>query len=209
MAFEGSQAWTATHNADGHHVDVSTEARPGATLAVADRSAGRSREWVPPVIALLDAALSQLQPDEQQAAQGTLRKATSLLRALLDSDPGKAVAHPSGRLLAWQVRRVRDYIDSHIASRLLVADLVALVQRSEAHFSRAFRLTFGESPHSFVLRRRVEWAAQYMLQTNAALSDIALRCGFADQAHLCRRFRQITGQAPSVWRRARRTGDVQ
>jgi AraC family transcriptional regulator len=86
-----------------------------------------------------------------------------------------------------------------------VADLCALAQRSEAHFSRSFRRTFGHSPHAFVVRRRVELAGQYMLQTEAPLSDIALRCGFVDQAHLCKLFRKVTGETPAAWRRARRS----
>jgi AraC family transcriptional regulator len=105
-------------------------------------------------------------------------------------------------LLAWQARKVRDYIDSHITGPILVADLCALVQRSEAHFSRSFKRTFGESPHAFVVRRRVELAAQYMLTTDASLSDIALRCGFTDQPHLCKHFRQAAGQTPAAWRSA-------
>jgi AraC-like DNA-binding protein len=50
--------------------------------------------------------------------------------------------------------------------------------------------------------RRVELAAQYMLQTEVPLSDIALQFGFADQPHLCKHFRKITGQTPAAWRRA-------
>jgi AraC-like DNA-binding protein len=107
-------------------------------------------------------------------------------------------------LLAWQTRKVRDYIDSHITGPVLVVDLCALIQRSEGHFSRSFKRTFGQSPHSFVVRRRVELAAEYMLTTDASLSDIALRCGFTDQAHLCKHFRQATGQTPAAWRRAHR-----
>ena len=98
-----------------------------------------------------------------------------------------------------------DHIDRHVTNRVLVADLCALVQRSAAHFSRSFRHTFGHSPHAFVIRRRVELAAQYMLQTDTSLSDIALRCGFVDQAHLCKHFRQVTGETPAAWRRTRRS----
>jgi transcriptional regulator GlxA family with amidase domain len=47
-------------------------------------------------------------------------------------------------------------------------------------------------------------ATQHMLQTDAPLSDIALRCGFVDQAHLCKHFRKVTGETPAAWRRARR-----
>jgi AraC family transcriptional regulator len=161
-----------------------------------------SGEWVGPVIALLDAAIAQLHSREHGGLHQTLHYAASLLRSQLDS--AAPLPHADGQLLAWQARRVRAYIDTHIASALPVADLAALVQRSEAHFSRAFRKTFGESPHAFVLRRRLELAALLMLQTDTALSDIALRCGFSDQAHFSRRFRQANGQAPSVWRRTHR-----
>lgn len=127
--------------ADVRHADDGSFVRTGA--AQNDRAGGA---WVPSVVALLDAALSQLEPNAQQAAHATLRKATLLLRTLIDPEPAKVASDASGRLLAWQVRKVRDYIDSHIASRLLVGDLAALVQRSEAHFSRAFRRTCRISP---------------------------------------------------------------
>ena len=105
------------------------------------------------------------------------------------------------------LRKVRAYIDSHITGPVLVAELGALLQLSEAHFSRAFRRTFGKPPHAFLIKERVELAAQYMLQTEASLSDIALRCGFIDQPHLCRHFRQTTGHTPAAWRRAHSSDD--
>ena len=165
--------------------------------------ARQSHEWVRRVIALLDSAIGQIH--HEQAAHGTLLEATSLLRRQVappptdaDRDEGKE------RLLAWQARKVTEHIDRHITSRVLVSDLCVLVQRSEAHFSRSFRRTFGQSPHAFVVRRRVELAAQHMLESETPLSDIALECGFVDQAHLCKHFRRITGETPAAWRRARR-----
>jgi AraC family transcriptional regulator len=159
----------------------------------------RSNEWMHRVISLLEAAVGQL---ENQAAKRTLLEATSLLRQQIDPPIARELPHGRGCLLAWQARKVRAYIDSHITGPVLVADLCALVQRTEAHFSRSFKRTFGESPHSFVVRRRVELAAQYMLTTDASLTDIALRCGFTDQAHLCKQFRRATGQTPTAWRSA-------
>ena len=173
------------------------------TLAVSKLDATRAREWMHRVISLLDAALRQLH-DQEHAAQGTLLEAASLLRQQVHPPAAAEVPDARGRLLAWQARKVRDYIDSHITGTVLVADLSALVQRSDAHFSRSFKRTFGESPHAFLVRRRVELAAQYMLTSDASLSDIALRCGFADQAHLCKHFREAQGQTPAAWRRARR-----
>jgi AraC family transcriptional regulator len=176
------------------------------TLAVSTLVATRSREWMHRVISLLEAAVVQLH-DQEHPAQGTLLEAASLLRQQVPPRVAGKVSDGKERLLAWQARKVRDYIDSHITAPILVADLCALVQRSEAHFSRSFKCTFGESPHSFVVRRRVELAAQHMLTTDASLSDIALRCGFADQAHLSKQFRQAAGQTPAAWRRAHRSHD--
>jgi AraC family transcriptional regulator len=163
-------------------------------------------KWVHHVIALLDAAACQL--DHEQAVHGTILRAASLLRKQIDLEVAGGAPERRGGLLAWQARKVRAYIDTHITGPMLVAELGALVQLSEAHFSRAFRRTFGYSPHAFVIRRRVDFAAQYMLQTEAPLSDIALRCGFTDQPHLCKHFRQTTGHTPAAWRRAHSGEDV-
>ena len=173
-------------------------------LAVSTITLGRSQDWVHHVISLLDAAIHQLYRKEK-AAQGTLLEAASLLRQQIDPPAPQESPDARERLLAWQARKVRDYIDSHITGPVLVADLCALVQRSPAHFARSFKRTFGEPPHSFVVRRRVELAAQYMLTTDASLSDIALQCGFTDQAHFGKCFRQATGQTPAAWRRAHRS----
>ena len=176
------------------------------TLAASKLRATRSREWMHRVITLLEAAVGQLH-DQEHPAQGTLLKAASLVRLQIYPPAAAEAPNGSGCLLAWQARKVRDYIDRHITGPVLVADLCALVQRSEAHFSRSFRRTFGQSPHSFVVRRRVELAARYMLQTDASLSDIALRSGFTDHAHLCKHFRQAAGQTPAAWRRVHRLHD--
>jgi AraC family transcriptional regulator len=168
------------------------------------RNFGQSRpgNWMHDAIALLDAAIGHLH--QEQAARGPILEATSLLRKQVDPQPVEAAADGKERLLAWQAQKVLDYIDRHITSRVLVADLCALVWRSEAHFSRSFRGTFGYSPHAFVVRRRVDLAARYMLQSHMSLRDIALECGFVDQAHLCNHFRVVTGQTPAAWRRAKK-----
>jgi AraC family transcriptional regulator len=176
----------------------------GEKLAISNLGMSRSRAWMHRVVTLLEAAVGQLH-DQEHPVQGTLLEAASLLRQQIHPSAARVVPDGRGRLPAWQARKVHDYIDSHISGPVLIADLCALVQRSEAHFSRSFKRTFGESPHSFIVRRRVELAAQYMLATNASLSDIALGCGFTDQAHLSRHFRQAAGQPPAAWRRVHRS----
>lgn len=181
---------------DGHLGET-----PAASQAGQKVRQTRSGDWIHHVIALLEAAVGHLR--QGQAAHSAIVEATSLLRRQVDPQPvAGASENAKERLLAWQARKVLDHIDRHISSRVLVADLCALVGRSEAHFSRSFRGTFGCSPHAFVVRRRVEFAAKYMLQTDMSLSDIAQGCGFADQAHLCKQFRVVVGKTPAAWRRA-------
>jgi AraC family transcriptional regulator len=103
----------------------------------------------------------------------------------------------------WWAHKIREHIDRHITDRVLTSDLGALVGLSETHFMRSFKRAFGVPPHAFMLRRRLELAARYMLETDAPLSDIALQCGFTDQAHLSNRFREATGTSPAAWRRTR------
>lgn len=159
------------------------------------------------VISLLDAAVNQL-PARVREAHCMIVEALSRLRRVNVPNLTEPMSSRKGGLVAWQVRRIREYINDHIAGRILVADLCTLLELSEGHFSRSFRVTFGQPPHAFVSRRRLELAAHHMVHTDASLSEIALLCGFADQAHLCRRFRQVSGQTPAAWRRARRGYDA-
>jgi AraC family transcriptional regulator len=168
-------------------------------LACLGLGSHRSRELMRQVFALVEEAAGRI-GDRHHPAQPMLLEAAALLRQQIYSAVG--VVGARGRLANWQARRVRDYIDSHIGGPMRVADLCMVVQRSAAHFSRSFKRTFGESPHAFVMRRRVELAARYMLTTDESLSDIALSCGFTDHAHMCNQFREAVGETPGAWRRA-------
>ena len=176
------------------------EERAEAPIAARSVSAVQAAAWADRLIALLTTAVTQLSRDKCPGAHSSILEATSLLRVQFCPPVGKAVPSRGGRLLAWQSRRVRDYIESHLADRLRVTELAALVNRSPAHFSRAFKATFGETPRAFVFRRRIELAAKYLASTDMCLSEVAMHCGFADQAHLCKRFREATGRTPTLWR---------
>jgi AraC family transcriptional regulator len=154
------------------------------------------------VVNLLMSASRELE-HSQEAAKTSIHRAASLLQTQMRYD-GTERQDPSQALLAWQMRLVESYIEEHLDQQILVANLSELLDLSEAHFSRAFRLACGEPPHSYIVRRRVELAAQLMLAGREPLSEIALRCGFHDQAHLSKQFRQLTGETPAAWRRLRR-----
>jgi AraC family transcriptional regulator len=159
------------------------------------------------VVDLLNTANRQLDVN-REAARASISRASSLLWVEVNKDLDRGSPDHSC-LLGWQIRRVSDHIEAHLGGRILVADLSAIVQRSQGHFSRAFKRTFGLSPHLYILRKRVERASHLMLISDDSLSDIALACGMADQAHLCKIFRQMTGRTPAAWRRERRAHAVE
>jgi AraC family transcriptional regulator len=101
-----------------------------------------------------------------------------------------------GGLALWQARRVAARVDANLAERVSTPELAKALNLSVSHFSRAFKCTFGVSPHAWVLRRRMEVAQGLMLTTSAPLSEIAVICGMADQAHFTHCF------PASFWRNA-------
>jgi AraC-like DNA-binding protein len=109
-----------------------------------------------------------------------------------------------GGIVAWQARRLRAYIEANLAGQILIEELAALLELSTSHFGRAFKCTFGVSPHRYLTRRRIETAQGLMLTTSDSLSAIALTCGMSDQSHFTRSFRRIVGETPYSWRRTRR-----
>jgi AraC family transcriptional regulator len=100
------------------------------------------------------------------------------------------------------------HIESRLDTALETRHLASLVGVSKSHLCRAFKKTLGDSPHRYVLRRRVERAKRLMLTSDASLAQIAGECGLADQAHLNKLFRKFVGQSPGAWRRARAISHV-
>ncbi len=109
-----------------------------------------------------------------------------------------------GGLAPWQVRRVTEHIEEHLASTIRLQDLAGIARLSHSHFCRAFKESIGHPAHAYVMRRRVHRAQGLMLTTPESLSQIAALCGMADQAHFCKLFRRLVGESPNAWRRARR-----
>jgi AraC-like DNA-binding protein len=152
---------------------------------------------------LLEDVRASLHHDLDVASRSAGRLA-ALLASKLPKDPLSAPSR--GGLAPWQERKVRNYIKERLESRLFVKDMAKLVALSGSRFCRAFKASFGEPPHAYVLRARMERARVLMLATPESLSQIALACGFADQAHLCRCFRRATGTSPGAWRRCQSAG---
>src|SRR5207302_6131880 len=96
--------------------------------------------------------------------------------------------------------RARDAMDRASAEPLDLPPLARIAYVSEAHFIRTFRATFGETPHRYLQRRRVERAMFLLRATDRAVTDICLDVGFNSLGTFSRTFQEIVGQAPSAYR---------
>lgn len=154
------------------------------------------------VTSLLIHAMALIERDEQSAV-AFVRKASAIAERQ-GTEPTPMPQPNKGGLAPWQVDRVKRHIESGLASRIGLGDLARLTRLSTSYFAAAFRVSFGTSPHDYVCRRRVERAKELMAATDTPLCEIALDCGFADQSHLSRVFRRMTGHTPAAWRRVAR-----
>src|SRR3954453_7788307 len=108
---------------------------------------------------------------------------------------------PSRRLL-----RARDAMDRAYARPLDVAALAKIAMSSEAHFIRTFKQTFGETPHRYLQRRRLERAMALLRQTERPVTEICLDVGFTSLGTFSRTFTRVLGMSPTAYRAAWRAG---
>jgi AraC-like DNA-binding protein len=148
---------------------------------------------------LLDEAGVALERD-RRAASACIARAAALVQAERTRDR-EFSAYRKGALAAWQAKRLTAFIDANLGHNIATEDLTDLAQMSTGHFFRSFKRSFGETPFSFIARRRMLRAQELMLTTDEPLSQIALACGLCDQSHFTRVFRRIVGESPNAWRR--------
>jgi AraC-like DNA-binding protein len=96
--------------------------------------------------------------------------------------------------------RARDAMDRAYAEPLDVPTVAAVAHVSEAHFSRTFRAVFGETPHRYLQRRRVERSMFLLRETDRSVTDICFDVGFSSLGTFSRMFREIVGSSPSRYR---------
>lgn len=99
-----------------------------------------------------------------------------------------------------QHRLVTDYIREHLSSEIRLNDLAALAGASRTNFLRRFKASTGRTPHRYLIETRLRRACELLGQTNLPMNEIAVVCGFADQAHFSATFRRVIGTTPSQYR---------
>jgi AraC family transcriptional regulator len=156
------------------------------------------------VTGFLDAAL-RIWEDDRVQAKSQIRIAAAMLRGYTDdtSADGKdaTIASATRGLAPWQTRKVKEFIDASLDSTIRLQDCATQARLSASYFSHAFKATFGTTVCHYIRHRRIERAQRLMLLSTEPLSQIALACGFSDQAHYCRVFRDSVGLSPKAWRR--------
>lgn len=93
-------------------------------------------------------------------------------------------------------------MDRTYSEPLDIPTLARIAFVSDAHFIRTFRATFGETPHRYLQRRRVERAMSLLGETDRSVTDISMEVGFASLGTFSRTFREIVGMSPLAYRRA-------
>jgi AraC-like DNA-binding protein len=177
---------------------------------------GSPRVPAHPYHAMLTTILLKILRSAQQALAGDAKQADSLIAkaaALINAEiehqntARRSLDGVSTRrhLAPWQARRVTEFVETNLADAITLEDLAETARLSVSHFAKAFRWDFDQSPHGYIVHRRIERAQEMMLLTDEPLARIAVACGLADQSHLTRLFQRIVGMSPGSWRRMRRS----
>jgi len=101
--------------------------------------------------------------------------------------------------------RARDKMDRSYDRPLDVAALARIALTSEAHFIRTFKETFGETPHRYLQRRRLERAMALLRETERPVTQVCLDVGFSSLGSFSRTFNDVIGMSPTAYRAGRRT----
>jgi AraC-like DNA-binding protein len=101
---------------------------------------------------------------------------------------------------ARHLLRAKDLADARYADALGVDDMAAAASLSRAHFSREFRRAFGESPHAYLLTRRLERAASLLRVTDRSVTDICLSVGLHSLGSFTTSFKRMYGVTPTAYR---------
>ena len=174
---------------------------------------------VPPslVADILDGALPFLPSgvtDDRQLIAPVLRLLSAIDRIVSDDELDEALVHffsrldvvtrkrvPARTADAETVRRAIEFIESRLWKGFSLDELGHASMTNRWQLCRDFRLLVGTSPHRYLVMRRLD-RARRMMRSGAAISDTAIACGFADQSHLNRHFKNTYGLTPKGWLRS-------
>ncbi len=102
--------------------------------------------------------------------------------------------------LSRHLLRVRDLIDRAYAEQLDIAALARSASVSETYFSRSFKSAFGETPHQYLMSRRMERAMALLRAGELSVTEVCFAVGFSSLGSFSTQFRRVVGDSPSAYR---------
>jgi AraC-like DNA-binding protein len=140
-------------------------------------------------------------PPRPEPADPVARRRPALGGSVAGRDPYHSCVGAEVEDLNRRLLRARDAMDRSFAEPLDVRAVAAVAHISPAHFSRCFRTVFGETPHRYLQRRRIERSMFLLRETGRSVTDICFDVGFTSLGTFSRTFREIVGETPSAYRR--------
>jgi AraC family transcriptional regulator len=170
-----------------------------------------SRAELLPRFAILDPLLEQLALAIISALRSgdcedglyidTLSQMIAVHLARTHSTCARASHAPTQVISGWKMRRLREFIEHNLDKDLSLAAMAAEVFMSPLYLPRAFKSAFGQSPHQYVLSRRIERAKELLRNSELPVVHISLATGFSSQSHLSNWFLRSVGVSPVTYRR--------
>jgi AraC family transcriptional regulator len=108
-----------------------------------------------------------------------------------------------GGLAPWQLHRATEMLKANLDGQIALSQVASECKLSVSHFVRAFKQTVGQPPYRWLLQQRIDASKELLLHSGLPMVEIALKCGFADQACFIRAFRKLLRTTPGEWRRTR------
>jgi AraC family transcriptional regulator len=149
---------------------------------------------------LLWALKVELEADEPQGRLYADSIGVALASQLVRRYASATSRVPSGGLPKRRLRRVLAHIDERLTSDLSLAEIASVAGVSASHLKLLFKQSVGVPVHRYVMKRRVDRAAELLKHGRAPLADVALQAGFANQSHMARCLRRSLGVTPKVLR---------
>ena len=125
------------------------------------------------------------------------RATSGFIDALVGRHTSEPMALVRGKLGKDVLERVRNHVMAHLDEPINVEALANMARLSPFHFTRVFSRSVGITPHRYVVRLRLQRAADLVREGRSGLAEIAARTGFADQSHLSRWIRRVHGVSPT------------
>jgi AraC-like DNA-binding protein len=100
-----------------------------------------------------------------------------------------------------QLVQATAFLEAHCFETIRLAELAAMVDLSQTHFSHAFKASTGMPPHRWQMHSRIRKVQEILVAREASLIEVSNIAGFSDQAHFTRVFKNIVGVTPAEWRR--------